>query len=51
MRNRAGSYPKSPVSIYSDDEVDYIDEKHEGVNVTHWTVVWMDDVIEKLSYG
>lgn len=51
IRGRADSYPKSPVSIYSDNEVDYIDEKHESVDVTHRTVVWVDDVIEKLSYG
>lgn len=51
MTGRAHPYPKSPVSIYSDDKVDHIDEKHEGVNVTHRTVVWVDDVIEKLPYG
>lgn len=50
-RGRADSYPESPVSIYSDNEVDYINKKHEGVDVTHRTVVWVDDVIEKLSYG
>lgn len=41
-------YPKSPVSIYGDNEVDYINEKHECVNIAHRTVLWMDDVIEKL---
>lgn len=51
MRDRAHSHPKSPVSIYCDNEVDYIDEKHEGVDVTHRTIFWVDDVVEKLSYG
>lgn len=44
------SYPKSPVSIYGDNEVDYIDKKHEGVDVAHRAVVWVDDVVEKLPY-
>lgn len=46
-----GSHPKCPVSIYSDNEVDYINEKHEGVDITHRTVLWVDDVIKKLSDG
>lgn len=50
MRNTADFYPKSPVSIYGDDEINYIDEKHEGVDIAHRAVVWVDDVIEKLSY-
>lgn len=50
MRNTADSYPKSPVAIYGDNEVDYIDEKHEGIHITHRAVVWMNDVVEKLSY-
>lgn len=44
-------YPKSPVSINGDNEVDHVDEEHQSVDVTHRTVLWMDDVIEELSYG
>lgn len=51
MRDGAHTHPKSPVSIYCDNEIDYIDEKHEGVHVTHRTIFWVDDVVEKLSYG
>lgn len=50
IRGRTDSYPKSPVSIDGDDEVDYIHEKHEGVDVTNGTVLWVDYVVEKLSY-
>lgn len=50
MKIRA-THPECPVSINSDNEVDYIDEKHDGINVTHRTVFRMDNVVEKLSYG
>lgn len=49
--NIAGPHPKSPVPINGDNEVDDIDEKHEGIDVTHRTVLWVDDVVEELSYG
>lgn len=45
------THPKCPVSIDGDNEVDHIDEKHDGVHITHRTVVRMDDVVEKLSNG
>lgn len=51
ITDRTHSHPKCPVSIYSDNEVDYIDKKHDGIYVTHRTVFWVDDVIEKLPYG
>lgn len=51
MTNIADSHPKGPVAINGDNEVDDIDEKHEGVDITHRTVFWVDDVIEELSYG
>lgn len=50
MKNRA-THPECPVSIDSDNEVDYIDDKHDGINVTYRTVFGMDNVVEKLSYG
>lgn len=50
MKNRV-THPECPVSIDSDNEVDDVDEKHDGIHVTHRTVIRMDDVIEKLSYG
>lgn len=50
MKNRA-THPECPVSIDSDNEVDYVDEKHDGIHVTHRTVFRMDNVVEKLSYG
>lgn len=50
MKNRA-THPKCPVAIDSDNEVDYINEKHDGIYVTHGTVFGMDDVVEKLSNG
>lgn len=45
------SYPESPVSIYGNDEVDDINEKHESIDVAHGTVIWVDYVVKKLSYG
>lgn len=51
MTGRSDSYSKSPVAIDSDDEVHHVDEKHEGVDVTHRAVFRVDDVIEELSYG
>lgn len=44
-------YPKGPVSIYGHDEIDDINKKHEGVDVTHGAVVRVDDVIEELPDG
>lgn len=44
-------YPKGPISIYGHDEIDDINKKHEGVDVTHRTVIRVDNVIEELSYG
>lgn len=44
-------YPESPVSIYGNNEVDDINEKHESVDVAHGTVIWVDYVVKKLSYG
>lgn len=51
ISNRMNSYPKSPVSINGDNEVDDINEKHQSVDVTHRAVLWVDDVIEELPYG
>lgn len=51
MTSSSDSHPKSRVPIDSDDEVDHIDEKHEGIDITDRTVVWVDDVIEELSDG
>lgn len=51
MKASRATHPKCPVSIDSDNEVDYIDDKHDGVHVTHRTVFRVDDVVEKLSYG
>lgn len=51
MKEFTQSHPESPVSIYGNDEVDDIDKKHEGVDVTHGTVIWVDDVVKELSYG
>lgn len=45
------THPKCPVAIDSDNEVDHINEKHDGVHVTHGAVFRMDDVVEKLSNG
>jgi len=48
---RVDFYPKCPVTIYGDDEVDDVDEEHEGVDITHRTVLRVDDVIEELPDG
>lgn len=45
------SYTKSPVSIYGDDEVNDVNDKSDGVDVTHRTVLRVDDVIEELPDG
>lgn len=51
IRIHTHAYPESPVSVYGDDEVCYVDDKHDSVDVTHRTVFWVDDVIEELPYG
>ena len=39
------------MTIYGDDEVDNVDEEHEGVDVAHRAVLRVDDVIEELPDG
>lgn len=50
VKSRA-THPECPVSVDGDNKVDYINEKHDGIHITHGTVVRMDNVVEKLSYG
>ena len=44
MKVRVALYPEGPVTIYGDDEVDDVDQEHEGVDVAHWAVLRVDDV-------
>ena len=51
LKVRVALYPEGPVTIYGDDEVDDVDQEHEGVDVAHWAVLRVDDVIEELPDG
>lgn len=45
------TYPKSPVAKNDDYEIDNINQEHQGIDITHRTVLRVDDVIEELPDG
>lgn len=42
-------YPKCPIPKDNNNEIDNIDQEHDGIDIAYWAVLWVYDIIEELS--